>query len=198
MRIRQQLQAGGFVMELVVYAITAVLLLVAGYVVFRFFVHRDYRDRGRLSPFSSFLQLLLFFLHGTSAYVYMDVTFRRIRTDSPLFIPAMVCIVVGLVLMLIAMSRLGAGQVFGVKVTGLRQSGLYRYTRNPQIVFGLPIYIGFAMLWPAWTGLVWLGLLWVLLHMMVLTEEEHLRRAFGEEYDRYRAKTPRYLGFRRR
>jgi len=185
-------------MELVVYAITAVLLLVAGYVVFRFFVHRDYRNRGRLSPLSSFLQLLLFFLHGMSAYVYMDVTFRRIRTDSPLFIPAMVCIVVGLVLMLIAMSRLGAGQVFGVKVTGLRQSGLYRYTRNPQIVFGLPIYIGFAMLWPAWTGLVWLGLLWVLLHMMVLTEEEHLRRAFGEEYDRYRAKTPRYLGFRKR
>ena len=35
-------------------------------------------------------------------------------------------------------------------------------------------------------------------HTMVLTEEEHLLDVFGEAYARYRARVPRYLGFRRR
>ena len=31
---------------------------------------------------------------------------------------------------------------------------------------------------------------------MVLTEEEHLRRVFGEDYARYCDRVPRYLGGR--
>lgn len=101
---------------------------------------------------------------------------------------------VGVVLVVIAMGRLGIGVSVGQQVSGLRQSGLYRYSRNPQIVaYGL-VVIGYALLWPAWSGLVWVGLYLAIAHLMVRTEEEHLRRVYGEAYERYCARTPRYLG----
>jgi protein-S-isoprenylcysteine O-methyltransferase Ste14 len=33
----------------------------------------------------------------------------------------------------------------------------------------------------------------LIMHWMVLTEEEHLLRLFGDEYKAYCAETPRYL-----
>jgi len=175
--------------------ITALLLLLAAFITFRVFVRRDYRKKGRLTPFSSFLQLLLFFLHAMSSYVYLGSA--QVGKDSPFFVLAILLMAAGLVLTGIAMANLGVGDVIGVKVAGLKTSGFYRYTRNPQIIICSLFYIGCAILWPSWTGLFWLGLLWVMLHMMVLTEEEHLRRKFGEEYRRYCEKTPRYFGFRK-
>jgi len=37
-----------------------------------------------------------------------------------------------------------------------------------------------------------------MLHMMVLTEEEHLRERFGVEYECYMEQVPRYLGISKR
>lgn len=182
-------------MGLIVKLITALLLLLAAFITFRVFVRRDYRKRGRLSLFSSFLQLLLFFLHGLSAYVYVGSS--QVGGDSPFFILAIILMVTGVALLAFVMITLGMGDVVGLKVAGLKTSGFYRYTRNPQIVTGSLFYIGYAVLWPSWTALVWLGLFWIMLHIMVLTEEEHLRRTFGEDYVRYCDKTPRYFGFRK-
>ena len=182
-------------MGLAVKLIAALLLLLAAFVTFRIFVRRDYRKRGRLSLFSSFLQLLLFFLHGLSAYVYVGSS--QVDGDSPFFILAIILMVTGVALLAFVMITLGMGDVVGLKVAGLKTSGPYRHTRNPQIITGSFFYIGYAILWPSWTGLVWVGLFWIMLHIMVLTEEEHLRRAFGEEYKHYYQKTPRYLGFRK-
>ena len=175
--------------------ITGLFLLLAAFVTFRVFVRRDYRTRGRLTTFSSLLQMLLFFLHGFSSYVYLDS--GQVGKDSPSFVLAVLLMVAGLVLTGIAMTSLGMGDVVGLKVAGLKTSGFYRYTRNPQIVTGSLFYIGYAILWPSWTGLAWLGLLWIMLHVMVVTEEDHLRRTFGEEYECYCDMTPRYLGLRK-
>ena len=113
-----------------------------------------------------------------------------------MFVVALLFMVIGGVLVLLAMSQLGIGISFGKKSPGLRQSGFYRYTRNPQIVTYWLLCLGYAMLWPSWTGLLWLGIIWAICHMMVLTEEEHLSRVFGNEYEAYCAQTPRYVGFR--
>ena len=66
-------------------------------------------------------------------------------------------------------------------------------TRNPQIVGSALIVIGYAMYWPSWHSLGWVILYAAICHMMVLTEEEHLRRTFAEEYVRYCECVPRYL-----
>jgi protein-S-isoprenylcysteine O-methyltransferase Ste14 len=88
----------------------------------------------------------------------------------------------------------GLRRAFGWQVEGLVRSGLYRVTRNPQLVGGVLMVIGPALLWPSWYALGWVLLYGVVGHLMVMTEEEHLHQVHGEEYERYCEQTPRYLG----
>jgi protein-S-isoprenylcysteine O-methyltransferase Ste14 len=101
--------------------------------------------------------------------------------------------VAGLSFCLMGITKLGWNDTLGSKVSGLRQTGLYRYSRNPQLAFYFVFYIGYALLWPSLAGLIWLGVYRIISHIMVLTEEEHLFRVFGEEYQQYHEKTPRYI-----
>ena len=104
----------------------------------------------------------------------------------------------GLLLTVLAMVLLGIRRSHGREVGALRQSGFYALTRNPQALFFAVAIFGNLVLWPTWRNLVALILLLVLMHLMVLTEEEHLRRVFGAEYARYCRRVPRYFGFRGR
>jgi protein-S-isoprenylcysteine O-methyltransferase Ste14 len=44
----------------------------------------------------------------------------------------------------------------------------------------------------------WLVLFATMANLMILAEEEHLHKIYGEEYERYCKQVPRYLGFSRR
>ena len=76
----------------------------------------------------------------------------------------------------------------------LKQSGMYGLSRNPQTVAFLLAMVGYLVLWPSWYGLGSVAIVAVMSHTMVVTEEEHLRASFGEEYVRYCRGVPRYLG----
>lgn len=82
-------------------------------------------------------------------------------------------------------------------VTGdLYTGGPYAYTRNPQylgMIVGVP---GFALLAdsPLVMALAAVHVGWVLL--LPRAEEPHLRREFGDAYDRYAARVPRFVGLR--
>jgi protein-S-isoprenylcysteine O-methyltransferase Ste14 len=181
-------------MKLITVVVVSVLLLTAAGLVFGR-VRRDYRTSGKLTPLSTGLEVLVFFLHGSASYAFLDSNLSHVNRASPLFFVSLLCMLTGLVLLAMAMGRLGMGTSVGQQVSGLLQAGLYRYSRNPQIVaYGL-VVIGYALLWPAWSGLVWVGLYLAIAHVMVRTEEEHLQRAYGEAYERYCAGTPRYLGW---
>jgi protein-S-isoprenylcysteine O-methyltransferase Ste14 len=81
--------------------------------------------------------------------------------------------------------------------TGLKVTGLYRISRNPQIL-GCALYIiAFIVLWPSWYALGWGLSLTGILNLMVRTEEEHLRNTYGQEYEGYCKRVPRYLGKRK-
>jgi protein-S-isoprenylcysteine O-methyltransferase Ste14 len=102
-------------------------------------------------------------------------------------------VILGLAVVIAGMTSIGLRNTFG-QPEGLKQTGVYGLTRNPQIVgYGL-FAIGTAMLWPSWYALGWVVLYGAIAHMMVLTEEEHLRNVYGEEYVRYCERVPRYLG----
>jgi protein-S-isoprenylcysteine O-methyltransferase Ste14 len=105
---------------------------------------------------------------------------------------------IGLVATLAAMGRLSWRDTIGRSVAALRQSGIYRFTRNPQLVAYFVFLSGYVLLWPSLLGLAWLGLYGFIAHVMVLTEEPHLRRVFGAEYETYRRRTPRYIGWPKR
>ena len=100
---------------------------------------------------------------------------------------------IGLLLVVYSMGYLGFKKAFGRKVDGLNQAGIYRLTRNPQIVFYAILLVGVAVIWLSWHTIVWVFLFFIVAHMMVITEEEHLRDVYGESYEQYCRQVPRYL-----
>jgi protein-S-isoprenylcysteine O-methyltransferase Ste14 len=173
-------------------ALIAIVLPILGALLFRR-VGQDYERRGRLTRFSTFLQVLIFFLHGASSYVLLDSRLGAIDAKSPIFGLAVVLLAGGLVMLFAAMGRLGVPETLGRDVTGLHCSGMYQHSRNPQILsYGL-VVTGYALLWPSWSGVLWLTIYAVIAHMMIRTEEAHLRKTYGDSYVEYCTRTPRYI-----
>jgi protein-S-isoprenylcysteine O-methyltransferase Ste14 len=173
----------------------AVLLAGAFFVFAR--VRSDYQTLGRLSRPIAVLQVVYFCLYALSSYVFLDSGLSHVDTGSLLFPVALVLMIAGFLLVVLSMPFLGQPS-FGRAVGSLRTSGLYRYSRNPQLVGAFLFIVGYALLWPSWQGLLWASLWLVIAHLMVRGEEAHLERVFGDEYRDYCRRTPRYLGLRKR
>lgn len=189
----------GGTMELVVYIVAAVLLAVAAFVVFRILVRRDYERQGRLTVLASFLELLVWGSYMSFPYLYNPrqwVSFwsQEVPVSTPARVVGVICVTVGLVSAFGTMLWFGLRRAFGLQVKGLIQGGPYRMTRNPQLVGGSLLVLGTVVLWPSWYAAGWAVLYGVVGHLMVLTEEEHLQKVFGEEYVRYCQRVPRYVG----
>jgi protein-S-isoprenylcysteine O-methyltransferase Ste14 len=72
--------------------------------------------------------------------------------------------------------------------------GLYRYTRNPMYVGVLTTILGWAILFRAADLVLYAVAVGGCFQLfIVLYEEPHLRRLFGTEYERYRARVGRWL-----
>ena len=72
--------------------------------------------------------------------------------------------------------------------------GLYRFTRNPMYVAVLAIIMGWAIHLAEASLLIYWIVVAVAFHLFVVFyEEPSLRRAFGREYDDYRAAVGRWI-----
>jgi protein-S-isoprenylcysteine O-methyltransferase Ste14 len=72
--------------------------------------------------------------------------------------------------------------------------GAYRYVRNPMYVAVLAVVIGEAILFQSSWLAVYAAVLFVAFHLFVTQyEEPSLRRRFGESYEAYRARVPRWM-----
>lgn len=170
----------------------AVLLPFASAIVQRK-VGRDYREMGRLTSASSALQISVIVLHAASSYVLLDSRLSAIDTGSPLFGIALLLMAGGLIILVTTLVRLGVHRTVGQNESGLTCSGMYRRTRNPQVIsYGIAV-LGYALLWPSWNSVLWVVLYAVIAQMMVRTEEKHLRQAYGNDYVAYCQRTPRYM-----
>jgi protein-S-isoprenylcysteine O-methyltransferase Ste14 len=168
------------------------ILVAAAFFVFAR-VRSDYRNLGKLSRPVAILQFGFFCGYALASYAFLDSRLAHIQTSSWLFPLALVWMVVGFVIVLFSMPFLGM-RSFGNETGHLKTGGLYRYSRNPQLVGGFLFMVGYAMLWPSWQGAVWVSLWLLISYLMVRGEEDHLQRLFGEEYRGYCQRTPRYLG----
>ncbi len=190
-------------MPLIPYLLSALLLLATAFVVFRIIVRRDYLKHKRLTFVTSLLQFLLwiaYMLGFPSLYnppYWMSVWVDDGKVDPVLRTTGLVLITAGVVAALAVMAHLGFRRSLGRQADVLKQTGLYRVTRNPGIVMALPLIIGGAIRWPSWYALGWVFLFVIMIHTMVITEEEHLRDLFGDEYEQYCTRVPRYLSIRR-
>ena len=175
------------------YLISAAALVLFAFLTFRVFVRRDYLTKGRLGTRSVVLEYLVFFLWAYFTYLNWPSAVVSSELSPALRLTAWVLIVFGLGVMFTAMAQLGIRRMHGLDSKSLEESGLYGATRNPQTIGSVLAVLGYAMYWPSWNSVGWVILYVIITHMMVLTEEEHLRRVFGEEYASYSTRVPRYL-----
>lgn len=186
-----------------IYLLLAFLLALFAYVVLRQIVRRDYLQSGRLRASASALQLLVFAGLFSFPYLYNPPEwpwFWRLQGSGALSlrVTGFIVICFGFLLAFGIMVWFGMARAFGIRVQGIVRDGPYRHTRNPQILGGYLLIIGAALQWPSWCSLGWIILYGLIAHWMVITEEEHLRRHFGDEYDKYCSQVPRYLPKARR
>jgi protein-S-isoprenylcysteine O-methyltransferase Ste14 len=90
-------------------------------------------------------------------------------------------------------SDLGSDETMGL--TGdLQTGGWYQYSRNPQYTWYLVATAGFALLAASWMATILCVLYagWWL--VMPFAEEPWLREQYGEAYERYADRVPRFLG----
>lgn len=179
--------------KLAIYLFFYVLLLSSGLLILRYLVRRDYLKHGRLSPSITILQALLFFAYGGFPYLYLDEDWPAVSVPTVIHLLGIVLLFAGLGFLFYGMIRLGVLRSMGRGTTYLEQSGIYSVSRNPQaIACGLYV-IGFLMVWPSWYAAGWALLYFILIHIMVLTEEEYLLQIHGEKYQEYCERVPRYL-----
>ena len=189
-------------MKPTLYFLSATLLLLFAYVVFRIIVRRDYIARGRLRAFSSSLQLIVFL--GFFCYPYLFnppewAWFWMVSASSSrsLHLAGLLLICIGFMSAFGTMAWFGIKRAFGISIDGLKKEGPYKFSRNPQILGGYLLVIGTSLQLPSLYSLGWILMFAFIAHWMVITEEEHLLRIFGEEYEAYCSEVPRYLLARR-
>ncbi|MEN8172896.1 MAG: isoprenylcysteine carboxylmethyltransferase family protein [Chloroflexota bacterium] len=182
-------------MQTATYLISSVLLLTVAYFVFHRVVAQEYLNQGRLGWWASSLQFIIFLAFFFFPYIYMppEWSWDWLPNGTWNRLAALGLELLGMAWAFGIMFWFGLKRAFGLEVKGLVSTGPYRFTRNPQMLGGWLMVLGVLVYMPSLYNLGWV-LIWALIgHWMVTNEEIHLRRVFGEEYEHYSEKTPRYL-----
>ena len=75
----------------------------------------------------------------------------------------------------------------------LATSGAYARVRHPQYVAFVLILLGFLLQWPTLLTLAMVPTLLLMYGRLAVTEEAEMRAQFGEEFERYAQRTPRFF-----
>lgn len=88
--------------------------------------------------------------------------------------------------------------LIGEEPIKLVSSGLYKVSRNPMYLGVLNIALGQALFFESTANLIYAGILIIFFHLIVvLLEEPHLKRKYGQEYVVYTKRVPRWIGIRK-
>jgi len=74
-------------------------------------------------------------------------------------------------------------------------TGLYKASRNPQIVTVYIIFLGYTLLIGSWLSMIILLFSFMGQHFSLLGEERRLTEQYGDSYLEYKKKVPRYFLF---
>ena len=153
----------------------------------------EYRRRGKLTLIGLFLLSAMLFV--PNLVLEYTTTYEMPGTLLDYF--GVVVGVAGLALCLISVTFFrSVPKVLCIDAGKLTTTGPYRWSRNPQYVGWFLFLLGFALNdWSLWC-LAALVVIAISLHLLVLVEEEHLRRVFGDQYVEFCRKIPRYAGWR--
>jgi protein-S-isoprenylcysteine O-methyltransferase Ste14 len=154
----------------------------------------EYRKRGKLTLVGLLMLCVMLFLPNLMLHYATRVGIP----NSPLDAIGVVVGLAGLMLCLASITLFRSIlKVLAMSTGELTRSGSYRWSRNPQYVGWMLFLLGYALNdWSGWC-LAALAVVAISLHLLVLVEEEHLRRTFGEQYVDFCQAVPRYLALGR-
>jgi len=159
-------------------------------------VRNDYRNKLKLSPFSYSLEVIVFATHANLMYLFIPAKWPNLPylpENLTLLFFSIFFLGLGLIILLIAWFGLGSGTSFGLDKNKLKTSGIYRYSRNPQLVgYGI-VLLGFALLFISWYSLGWIVQYLIISYFMIRSEEKFLSLRYSEEYEKYCSAVPRII-----
>ena len=172
--------------------------LVAGTIILPL-VRYDYLKMGKLSQFTAFLQLVLWFcFHVFLALTVFGDLWPPIEAYIPRHWVGGVLIISGLTICFAGMWAFRSmTKVTGRETKLLVVNGVYRLSRNPQYLgYGLVI-LGFVIGY--WSSTAWMGVIGyaLLVYATIKIEEQHLEQVFGDEYQAYCQSVSRFFGRRK-
>jgi len=135
---------------------------------------------------------------GYIPWRYFGVRDLRLDLHSPRQLLGTICVVAGAVLLLACIwefARRGRGTLSPADPPRhLVISGLYRYVRNPMYLSVTLIVLGEALLTGSRALLLYWAVWFALVNLFVIAyEESALQQQFGDDYDRYRRQTGRWI-----
>jgi protein-S-isoprenylcysteine O-methyltransferase Ste14 len=150
-------------------------------------------DRGSMVT----LWLVVFLSSGAAIVAQRFVPGRFPFALSPVYLAALILLVLGLALRWAAILTLG--RFFTVNVVihldhRIVQTGPYRLVRHPSYAGLFLAFVGLGLAFANWLSLVILVVpIFIAFHSRIVLEERALREAFGAEYEAYCARTARVL-----
>ena len=178
------------------YLVSASILILFSYITFRVIVRNDYSKKGRLTFISYSFEVLIFALHANFMYLFLPVKWPNIPPipeNMILRIISIVFIIIGFLIVAVAMSGLGYGRTMGHGKKILKTNGLYKYSRNPQLIGYGMILIAVVVLFLSLFSIGWFIIYLVISYFMIKTEEEFLTNNYGVEYQKYCDDVPRLI-----
>lgn len=153
----------------------------------------EYRRRGKLTLPGVLLLCLMLFVPN----LLLEYATRYQMPSTLLDYFGLLLALAGLALCLAGVRHFrSVSQVFCLAAGELALTGPYRWSRNPQYLGWILFLLGFCLSdWSLWC-LAALLIEAASLHLLVLIEEQHLRRVFGQPYIDFCRSVPRYFSWR--
>lgn len=169
-------------------------------IVFGLLAKRSFHSHGRLTP-------ALGIWSGIAMHGHALMTFGISWIDrGSLYGTTMLTVLVGLILAVSGIAVIAAGRraygnvarVYGLKEDLLIESGIYRWTRNPQYLGYILLLVGSAVASGSMLAFFFAAIFYIVIHLgVVFVEEPHLKHLFGTRYEIYAQQVGRYLGLKR-
>jgi len=180
------------------YLMLQLILITCSFFYYNNYIKNVYLKNGKLTLFAGFSQLAVFTIHAFLLYLpyYLYTNWPKIEVGAISYIIGIIVLLISISIMVLGIVTLGPFmRMMGVNSSDLTVRGIYKFSRNPQIVGYALLLLGFGVLWPSWY--IFAGLIsYVFIgHRMILTEELHLENLFADKYISYCNKTPRYFRY---